>query len=133
MKGDPHLAVGNWLDDQLTRRSLTINDIEARMVDVIRQCSDRSNGTIGRHCISILLSRGAEGTRVRYFSDSATPAAFTPWALIPGAATLSPSITWGSMPALEGAVPVSFERIGPAYTAPDITIVGKSWPRRPEP
>jgi hypothetical protein len=51
LNGDPHLAVRNWIDKELTRRNLTIDDVEARIVDVIRYASAESGGTIGRDCV----------------------------------------------------------------------------------
>lgn len=82
LNGIPHTRLHRWIQREFTRRNLTIDDLEAEIVAIIREASGESNGTIGRDCISVLLHTPDAYTRVRYFSDAATPAAFTPWVLV---------------------------------------------------
>jgi hypothetical protein len=133
LNGNPHTMLHRWISGELIHRNLTIDDVEAEIVAIIRKASDKSNGTIGRDCISVLLRSPDGYTRVRYFSDAATPAAFTPWVLVPGSGAMAPTVNWGGpMPSMGGMVPIEFERVGPAYDPPDI-MINKSWPRKPEP
>jgi len=127
---DPARLLDEWARDRARAAVGTeVDDIEAAMVDIVRHASDFSHGTIGRECISVLLSLTPDGTRVRYFTELAEPAAFTPWVLIPGAGILAPSLSWGNLPTrLEGPLPFRFERIGPLASS-DLQAL-RSWERR---
>ncbi|MEO8457044.1 MAG: hypothetical protein ABI559_04460 [Chloroflexota bacterium] len=119
-----------WMDNQEGQILLnsviaapTIDDVEARMVDAVRDVARKSNGQVGPNCMSVLISNTDGLTvRVRYlptvqyhatlrhsFGEMAYPAAFTPWLISPGLVQQPHVIIGGTINASLGELPVVLE------------------------
>ena len=135
-RSNPKDMMKRWLDQRNNEgQPFTIDDVEGAMVDTIRTASDKSGGSIGRNCISVLLRLSDANARVRYFPDSVKPLypVFTPWIIAPGAGSMAPTVFLGGLPTVNlHGLEVIFERIGPATDPPGYGAM-RSWPRRPEP
>lgn len=132
--GNWPLSVQDWqqLLDEVGQAGYDWRHVEQCLIETIRRCSDRTPGTIGRHCMSVLLpSAGAVAAEIRFAPAEAHQAvafdqiietAYSPWLVAPDA-VLAPSVIVGGMRCEQGLLPYSLE--SPAV--PDAQHLKAAW------